>query len=160
MTSGAPREAAGEAAILDPAATAAAAEPGPRAGKQVLLVDCDFQRRESRAKVLRSFGVEVHCAASASAARMLLQGSTYDLVLLDPERDHAGAEYLARQIRSVNPRQVIGFLVGSPLFVTKSLGSNGVPLTGGKAPASTAAARGTAKHMDFGQKIRDAEAEG
>lgn len=146
-----------EAAIPAEVAEVVPAQTLSRPGKLVLLVDCDPHRRESRAKVLRSFGVEVHCAASASAARMLLQGAAYNLVLLDPERDHAGAEYLAREIRSVNPRQVIGFLVGSPLFVTKSLGGKSFSLP---RPAPTAAVPSGRKQMDFGQKIRDAEAEG
>lgn len=127
--------------------------------KTILLVDSNLRSRESRAKVMRNKGVMVDCVASADAARVRLTVEKYNLILVDLGRDVDGAEALVQEIRTKNSRQLVGFLVGSPLFVASSLsGSNSRPRrTTAPAPAakpSTPAVPG----IDFGQKIRDAEA--
>ncbi len=93
--------------------------------KTVLLVDSNLRSRESRAKVMRNKGVHVDCVANADAARVRLGAEKYNLILVDLGRDTEAAESLVREIRSNNSRQLVGFLVGSPWFVAKSL-------TGGK----------------------------
>lgn len=123
--------------------------------KSVLLVDTNAHSRELRAKTLRTFGVAVHCSGTGDAAREELDAGSYDLILIDPGADVNAAESLAAAIRLKNPRQLIGFLVGSPLFVAPSLR--------GGASASTPAAelpmavREQASVFDFGSKVRDAE---
>lgn len=129
--------------------------------KTVLLIDVDVTTRDARSKVMRTLGVTVHCAASATGARQKLESGSYDLVLVDLGSDLEGARSLAEEIRSKNSRQLVAFLVGSPLFVATSLGDKiaslpkplplqNEPAKKPKAPASPA--------FDFGQKIRDAEA--
>jgi CheY-like chemotaxis protein len=141
-----------------------AANSGKESGsKSVLLVDSNLRSRESRAKAMRDKGVRVDSVASADAARVRLAAEKYSLVLVDPGRDVEGAEALVKGIRANNSRQLVGFLVGSPLFVAKSLsGSNSRPrraqepsLVVSAEKPSTPAAFG----VDFGQRIRDAEAE-
>jgi CheY-like chemotaxis protein len=127
--------------------------------KTILLVDSNLRSRESRAKVMRNKGVMVDCVASADAARVRLRVEKYNLILVDLGRDVDGAEALVQEIRTKNSRQLVGFLVGSPLFVVRSLGdSNSRPR---RMPAPAPAAKpGTpaVPGIDFGQKIRDAEA--
>jgi CheY-like chemotaxis protein len=131
--------------------------------KSVLLVDSNRQSRESRADILRTRGVQVDCVADADAARVRLATEKYDLILVDPGRERESAESLAQEIRATNSRQLVGFLVGSPLFVVKSL--NGAssprpprppatpPVAAGQTPNASAAGG-----IDFGQRIRAAEA--
>jgi CheY-like chemotaxis protein len=130
--------------------------------KTVLLVDINPRTRESRAKVMRSLGVTVLSTSSARGARMKLDSGEYDLVLVDLGADHDGAEGLVREIKLNNPRQLVAFLVGSPLFVTTSLSGKGErrprvlsPLRPIPVPTPKAAA----KNFDFAQKVKDAEAE-
>lgn len=129
--------------------------------KAVLLIDVDSATRESRSKVMRTLGVTVHCAGSVTGARQKLESGSYDLVLVDLGSDVEGAKSLAEEIRSKNSRQLVAFLVGSPLFVATSLGDKtgsvpkpvplqNEPVKKPEAPVSSA--------FDFGQKIRDAEA--
>jgi len=126
-------------------------------------VDSDIRSRETRARGMRAQGVRVDCVASAAAARVRLAAETYNLILVDPGCEVGDAESLVQEIRSRNSRQLVRFLVGGPLFVAKSLsggncasGPQRVPAPGA-APdkQSTPAAGGS----DFGQKIRDAEAD-
>ena len=62
--------------------------------KSVLLVDSNRQSRESRAKILRTRGVQVDCVADAAAARLRLAAEKYDLILVDPGRERESAESL------------------------------------------------------------------
>lgn len=124
--------------------------------KTVLLVDVNPRRRESRARVMRELGATVHCASTRLAARSQLELGSYSLVLLDFGGDVDGAEQLARDIRTRNPRQLVAFLVGSPRFVATTLAGKPasrptpsvVPVRKAKTPTAS----------DFGQQIRDAEA--
>jgi CheY-like chemotaxis protein len=129
--------------------------------KSILLMDSNRQSRESRAKALRTHGVQVDCVADAAAARVRLAAEKYDLILVDPGRERESAELLVQGIRANNSRQLVGFLVGSPLFVAKSLGGGSNPRP--PRPPATPAAAATANApaiggIDFGQRIRDAEA--
>ncbi len=139
-------------APIGSAATAAALEWRK---KTVLLVDSNLRSRESRAKVMRTKGVHVDCAASVDAARVRLAAEKYNLVLVDPGRDTEVAESLVQEIRSKNSRQLVGFLVGSPLFVAKSLSGANFRQRRAPAPATNQPAMAD---IDFGQRIRDAEA--
>ncbi len=131
--------------------------------KAVLLVDINPRTRDSRAKMLRSFGVKVQCVPSASTALLQLTSETYNLVLVDLGRDIESAESLAQEIKTRNPRQLVAFLIGSPLYLaasprTAGNGQQRSPVAAVKPPvAKTSTHTGTA--IDFGQKIRDAEAE-
>jgi hypothetical protein len=90
--------------------------------KTVLLVDSNLRSRHSRAKMMRTKGVHVDCVGSAEAARVRLSAEKYNLILVDLGSDTEIAESLVREIKGKNSRQLVGFLVGSPLFIVKSLG--------------------------------------
>ncbi len=130
--------------------------------KVVLLVDVNPETRESRAKVMRTLGVTVHCASSARGARSKLDSGAYNLILVDLGADSDGAEALVQEIRLKHPRQLVAFLVGSPLFVAKSLRHKGVPrsrVAHSIVPSPVSTVMKNVKPFDFGQKIKDAEAE-
>lgn len=122
--------------------------------KTVLLIDVDATTRDARSKVMRTLGVTVHCAASATGARQKLESGSYNLVLVDLGSDVEGAKSFVEEIRSKNSRQLVAFLVGSPLFVATSLADTigSVPIEPAKKPEAPASPA-----FDFGQKIRDAE---
>jgi CheY-like chemotaxis protein len=148
----------------EPLAPSAIADAVGLRKKSVLLVDSNRQSRESRAKIMRTLGVQVDCAANADAARVRLAAEKYDLVLVDPGRERETAEALVQEIRANNSRQLVGFLVGSPLFVAKSLRGGTSPRSH-RLPAAPPVASPekptapVAGGIDFGQKIRDAEAQ-
>ncbi len=129
--------------------------------KTVLLVDSSLPSRESRAKVMRARGVRVDCVANVAAARVRLAAETYNLILVDPGRNAGAAESLVQEIRIRNSRQLVRFLVGSPLFIAKSLGRHKHEPEPAASPAAIPEAPSTpaSTGFDFGQKIRDAEAE-
>lgn len=142
----------------------ATSSPGsiPLPKKVVLLVDVNPERRESRAKVMRTLGVTVHCASSARGARSRMDSGAYNLILVDLGADSDAAEALVQEIRLKHPGQLVAFLVGSPLFVAKSLRNKGVsrPRVAQPTVASQVSAAITNdKAFDFGQKIKEAEAE-
>jgi CheY-like chemotaxis protein len=146
-----------------PIGPAASTGSGEWRKKTVLLVDSNLRSRESRAKVMRTLGVHVDCAASASAARVRLAAEKYNLILVDLGRDVDSAESLVHEIRARNSRQLVQFLVGSPLFVAAT--PNGHSSRPRRAPAPVPATSGqqsgtpAVAGIDFGQKVRDAEAE-
>lgn len=128
--------------------------------KLVLLVDVNAQTREARAKVMRTLGVTVHCASSARGARARLESGVYNLILVDLGADTEGAEALVQEIRLKAPRQLVAFLVGSPLFVATSLRGKDVRpprLLRPVGPSHASEAITPAKPFDFGQKIKEAE---
>lgn len=144
---------------------ASAGVRGPVAKKAVLLVDVHAHTRDSRAKVMEDRGVSVHCASNAAGARAKLEAGVYNLVLVDLGRDVDGAEALVREIRLTYPGQLVAFLVGSPLFVATSLNGH-KPRAARVLPAHNAqpvpvvrAANTLPREFDFGQKIKEAEAE-
>jgi CheY-like chemotaxis protein len=131
--------------------------------KSILLVDSNRKSRETRAEIMRTHGVQVDCVVDAGAARVRLAAEKYDLILVDPGRERESAELLVQEIRANNSRQLVRFLVGGPLFVAKSLtdGSNPRPPRPPATPRVTAAEKPNAPAtggIDFGQRIRDAEA--
>lgn len=128
--------------------------------KTVLLIDVDSVTREARSKVMRTLGVTVHCAASVSGARQKLESGSYNLVLLDLGSDTEGAKSLAEEIRAKNSRQLVAFLVGSPLFVATSLDGEAVASPRVRTPRTEPAHKPdpvASSDFDFGQKVRDAE---
>ena len=130
--------------------------------KLVLLIDVNSETRESRAKVMRTLGVTVQCASNLRGARSKLESNAYDLILVDLGADNESADALVRQIRQNNPRQLVAFLVGKPLFVATSLdGKRARPSRALQAtsPVAVPKASTPGKAFDFGQKIKDAEAE-
>ena len=134
----------------------------PLLKKVVLLVDVNANTRQSRAKVMRTLGVTVHCAPDAHGARSRMESGSYNLILVDLGADTDGAESLVQEIRLKHPRQLVAFLVGSPLFVAKSLRNRGTaPSRVAQSTVSSPVSkvRTSAKPFDFGQKIKDAEAE-
>jgi DNA-binding NtrC family response regulator len=146
-----------------PSAVAAQAErDNSWSKKTVLLVDVNSHTRESRSRIMRTLGVTVHCAASLRGARSKLESGVYNLVLVDLGADTAGAEALVQEIRLKKPRQLVAFLVGSPLFVATSLNGKRGRLSRVLQPLSPSPVpkpKSPAKRFDFGQKIKDAEAE-
>jgi len=91
------------------------------AGKRVLLIDRFQATREARAAVLRSHAVEVHEAEEISGARFLWQPNVYDLVMLDVRR-YSPAETLEfyEQIQGASRRQEFAFLVGAPVYLSRT----------------------------------------
>jgi CheY-like chemotaxis protein len=128
--------------------------------KTVLLVDVDSATRDTRSKVMRTLGVTVHCAATVTTAWQKLDAGSYNLVLVDLGSDVERARAFVKEVRAKNPRQLVAFLVGSPLFVATSL--DGRPAVSLRlVPARTEPAQNgdsPAPVFNFGQKIREAEA--
>src|SRR5581483_1467690 len=89
--------------------------------KTVLLIDVNSHSRSARARTLREMGMMVDCAATSSAGLSRLDGSSYSLVLIDVTKDRGAAEHLGAQIKLMNPRQLVAFLVGYPPYVVKSM---------------------------------------
>ena len=91
------------------------------AGKKVLLIDRCQATREARAAVLRSRGVEVQEAEELSTARFLWQPDVFDLLMLDIRRYSPGeALEFYEQIRAADPRQRIVFLLGPPVYLSRT----------------------------------------
>lgn len=127
--------------------------------KQVLLVDANAESRNSRAKVMRTLGVTVHCASSARAARSKLESGSYNLVLVDLGADTTAAEALVREIKANAPRQLVRFLVGSPMFVSTSLRDKSTNASMSQTGRPIRKTSATGVKFDFGQKVKDAEIE-
>jgi CheY-like chemotaxis protein len=129
--------------------------------KTVLLIDVNPHTRDSRAKIMRTLGVTVDCVANAETAQLRLATGKYNMVLMDLGRDLDGAELLAREIKTKNPRQLVAFLVGRPLLVSTTLNRVGITRQRPQGPVVAAQKQSApvGATMDFGQKIRDAEAE-
>lgn len=89
--------------------------------KTVLLVDSNDHTRKLRAKVMQTMRVRMDCVADTDAARTRLAKEKYNLILVDPGREIELAEELVREIRSRDSRQLVRFLVGSPMFLAKNL---------------------------------------
>jgi len=136
--------------------------------KTVLLIDVNSHSRAARARILREMGMMVDCAATTGAGLSRLKAGHYNLVLVDVSKDRGAAESLVAEIKAGNPRQLVAFLVGSPLFVVKSLKvagltprateSEAVPREAKPAAARTSA-RNQPLRMDFGRRVRQAQAE-
>lgn len=127
--------------------------------KSVLLVDSNPRSRESRAKVMRALGVLVDTVPSAVTARTQLTVLKYNLVLVDLGRDLDNAKSLGAEIKARNPRQLIGYLVGSPRYVAASPDGGAGRLHRAPRPVPVAQPVKAPPVKDFGQRVRDAEAE-
>jgi len=89
--------------------------------QKVLLIDCCQATRAVRATVLRSCRVEVHETENLSGARLLWQPNVYDLVMLDVRRQLPGDSLeFYEQIRDASPHQRFAFLVGPPLYLSRT----------------------------------------
>lgn len=117
--------------------------------KSVLLVDSNPVTREARADSMRALGMTVNAVGTGVAARAKLDTAEFDLVLLESGSDVEGAEKLARSISGKNPRQLIGFLVGSPAYIVTSLDGKSVPRPARPAPKTPKAP----EVFDFGQRV-------
>lgn len=89
----------------------------PARNKRILLVVSDDVRRDLRARVLRKLGADVECAADISEARSLWRADSYNLVLLDVNRDARNAEEFCADIKAAKPPQALAFLVGKPDYI-------------------------------------------
>ena len=100
-------------------------------GKTVLLIDRNQPTRDVRVRVLQSHGVEVHAADSLQTARFLWQPDVYDLILLDVRR-HLPGEALEfyEQIRNASPNEHFAFLVGPPVYLSRTWPSEGTEVEG------------------------------
>jgi CheY-like chemotaxis protein len=93
----------------------------PFDGRKVLLIDEKQTTRDTRANVLRSHGVEVDAADSLQRAGVLWRPRRYDLILLDVRRQFPGeALQFYEQIRDASPRQRFAFLVGPPVYLSRT----------------------------------------
>lgn len=130
-----------------------AAPSGPTiVEKVILLVDSNPATRDSRARAMESRGLNIDVAANSGEALSRFSSGVYDLVLIDlGHRDRA--ERLAQELRETRPRQRVAFLVGGPKYVITSPIKKPLPR-----PSPAKASRGTVS-FDFGQRVRDAEAD-
>ncbi len=137
------------------AAPATIDQPGNRS---ILLVDVHPRTRDSRAQTMRKLGATVDCVSTAVAALAQFASGLYRLVLIDLGRDIEGAEQLARDIRSKNPKQLVGFLVAGPALISKTLRKVPAPV-----PVTTRAEllpvppTEVPVESDFGRRIRELE---
>lgn len=97
-------------------------------GKTVLLVDSDQRLGEMRARRLRLYAITVQTAGTAEEARGLLEGDTYDLVLIAPRENPEEAIRLQKEIKRLHPEQRVGFFVGPPKYISFTYGRNVVPM--------------------------------
>ena len=127
--------------------------------RDVLLVDIHLKSRDSRADAMRKLGATVDSVSSAALAIARLASRLYRLVLIDLGEDQEGAEQLARDIRRIKPKQLVGFLVGSPAYISKTL----VRDTKGDVPfpvstTTTSIAEPELAHESaFGRRVREVE---
>jgi CheY-like chemotaxis protein len=91
--------------------------PSP-SNKNVLIVADNEAAQNVRADVLRSHGVEVHCAKDSVEAALLWVPDFFNLVLLDMRHKPKDALAFWRTIRRQDPKQRIFFLVGPPHYIS------------------------------------------
>ena len=91
--------------------------PSP-SNKNVLIVALNGAAQNVRAGVLRSHGVEVHCAKDSVEAALLWVPDFFNLVLLDMRQKPKDALAFWRTIRRQDPKQRIFFLAGPPLYIS------------------------------------------
>jgi CheY-like chemotaxis protein len=106
--------------------------PSP-SNKNVLIVAGKGAAQNVRADVLRSHGVEVHCAKDSVEAALLWVPGFFNLVLLDVRHKPKDAMAFWRTIRRQDPKQRIFFLVGAPLYISATCPDE---VVGSKAPAN------------------------
>ncbi|HEU5336505.1 MAG TPA: hypothetical protein VFU27_11100 [Terriglobales bacterium] len=85
--------------------------------KRILLVVSDDVRRDLRARVFRKLGLDVECAADISEARSLWRADSYDLVLLDVDREACNAKKFCTEVKAAKPPQAVAFLIGKPEYI-------------------------------------------
>lgn len=105
--------------------------PSP-SNKNVLIVADNEAAQNVRADVLRSHGVEVHCAKDSVDAALLWVPDFFNLVLLDMRRKPKDALAFWRTIRRQDPKQRIFFLAGPPHYISATCPDE---VVGSKAPA-------------------------
>jgi len=86
--------------------------------KNVLIVAGNAAAQNVRADVLRSHGVEVHCAKDSAEAALLWVPDFFDLILLDMRQKPKDVMSFWRMIRRQDPKQRIFFLVGPPDYLS------------------------------------------
>jgi DNA-binding NtrC family response regulator len=91
---------------------------GSASNKNVLIVAGNDAAQNLRANILRSHGVEVHCAKNIAEAALLWLPDFFNLVLLDMRHKPKDAMAFWRKIRRQDPKQRIFFLVGPPDYVS------------------------------------------
>ena len=106
--------------------------PSP-SNKNVLIVADNQAAQNVRADVLRSHGVEVHCAKDSVEAALLWVPDFFNLVLLDMHHKPKDALAFWRTIRRQDSKQRIFFLVGPPHYISATCPDE---VLGGKAPAT------------------------
>ena len=101
--------------------------------KNVLIVAGNRAAQNVRADVLRSHGVEVHCAKDSVEAALLWVPNFFNLVLLDMRHKPKDALAFGRTIRRQDPKQRIFFLVGPPHYISATCPDE---VVSSKAPAN------------------------
>ena len=86
--------------------------------KNILIVAGSQAAQNVRAGILRSHGVEVHCARDTAEAALLWVPDFFNLVLLDMRRKPTETMAFWRTIRREHPKQRIFFLVGPPNYLS------------------------------------------
>lgn len=94
--------------------------PDVASKKNILIVAGNAAAQNVRAGLLRSHGVEVHCAKDTTEAALLWVPDFYHLVLLDMRRSPKEAMQFWRTIRREHPKQRIFFLVGPPNYLSST----------------------------------------
>jgi len=93
--------------------------------KNVLIVAGGEAAQNVRAEVLRSHGVEVHCAKDITEAALLWVPAFFNLVLLDVRQKPKETMAFWRTIRREDPKQRIFFLVGPPNYLSATCADEG-----------------------------------
>lgn len=90
--------------------------------KRVLLVDASAIKRDLHADVMRNLGIEVDCAADISEARSWWRADLYNLVLIRGGSGLVNCEKFCQDVRTADPPQRLGFLVGKPDYIADAPG--------------------------------------
>ncbi len=92
-----------------------APSPGNLAGRSVLIVDDNATNRRILAQLAATWGMRAHAAESGPEALVLLaSGEQFDVAVLDLHLPEMDGVQLAREIRSLAPREELPLLLLAP----------------------------------------------
>ena len=81
--------------------------------KTILVVDDDFNLRQTLVIILRNAGYDVEFAENAPKGMVLLQGRPFDLMILDYKMPEIDGMQLLKTVRNLRPDLPVFFLTGN-----------------------------------------------
>jgi DNA-binding NtrC family response regulator len=81
--------------------------------KTILVVDDDFNLRQTLVIILRNAGYDVEFAESAPKGMILLQSRAFDLMILDYKMPEIDGLQLLKTVRHLRPGLPVFFLTGN-----------------------------------------------